>query len=281
MPAELPEGFTLDQEQQPGQQQLPEGFVLDQPGADQQPIQSEALPEEPGVLESVGRGSLQTVKDISGVYPALETGLNLITSAYGIPAAGLGGLATLFATGDLDKADKALKAMQELLVYSPKTEAGQRLTETVASPFTEFEKVGEFAGGEIAELGYPKVAATVHSAISAAPALVGAKSAFGKTPGKSVSAVGKEVTTAIKKGINKAIRPSVAKKTTSKQVKGYLNKAESAVTEIVKNKDNLKMIDDVGNPVEGLPKTLDQFSQAIEQTKKLSLIHISEPTRPY
>jgi len=220
------------------------------------------------IAKTAGREAFQTVEDIGKVYPAIETGLNMITSAYGIPASGLGGLATLFATGDLGKADKAIKKIQEGLVYLPQTEEGERLTRATAYPFEQIERGAEYAGGEVERLGYPNVAATVHSAISSAPVLAGGKMAMGKVSGKPIAAIGKELSSAIKKGVNKAVRPSVVKKSTSSQVKRYFDQAESAITEIVKNKDNLNIIDETGAKVEGLPKTLDQFSQAIEQTKR-------------
>lgn len=237
---------------------------IDEPEVEIQPepLMSPEVEEISGVdtQQKISR----TMQNIGQVYPAVETGLNLITSAYGIPASGLGGLATLFATGDLEKANKAIKKIQEGLVYLPKTERGEELTETVSYPFEKLEQGAEFVGGKIEEGGYPNVAAGVHTAISASPVLVGGKAMI-KKPMLNIS---RDMSIAIKKGINKAIRPSIAKKSTSSQVQKYFKQSESAVKEIVKNKDNLNLIDETGAKVEGLPKTLDQFSQAIEHTKK-------------
>ena len=212
--------------------------------------------------------ALETIKNIAKVYPAIETGLNLLTSTYGIPAAGLGGLATLFATGDLSNADKAIKKIQEALVYMPKTEGGEQLTGAVSYPFEKLDQAGAYVGGEIEQVGYPNLAAGVHSAISSIPVAIGGKMMLGKVPGKPLSVVGQEISSAIKKGVNKAIRPSVVKKATSSQVERYFKQAESAIESVIKNKDNLNLIDETGAKIEGLPKNLDQFSQAIEQTKR-------------
>ena len=235
----------------------------------EQPVITEAQPitedKQAGMNLS---GAVDTMSNIGKVYPAIETGLNLLTSTYGIPAAGFGGLATLFATGDLQKANKAIQKLQEALVYMPKTASGQQLTGAVSYPFEKLEQGAETVGGKIEDAGYPNVAAGVHSAISSLPVLAGAKMALSKTPKQAIAAIDTETSMAIKSGVNKAVRPSVAKKGTNSQVKKYFNQAESAITEIVKNKDNLNLIDDAGAKVEGLPKTLDQFSQAIEQTKR-------------
>ena len=80
----------------------------------------------------------------------------------------------------------------------------------------------------------------------------------------------KGVTEVVKHGIDKGIRPSVAEVgKTAAQNKTYFNKAQKAVETIVGNKDSFVFIDDAGNTVKGaLPKSLSEFSQAVEQTKK-------------
>jgi len=78
----------------------------------------------------------------------------------------------------------------------------------------------------------------------------------------------RELTSVIGKGIEKAIRPTVVGKRTAPQVKAYYEKAKNAVKTIVDNKDNLSLTDIDGNAVTGLPKTIKQFSEAIDQSKK-------------
>lgn len=73
--------------------------------------------------------------------------------------------------------------------------------------------------------------------------------------------------TIINKGVDKGIRPGVAGNRTFKQSEGYHRKAQHAVKTIVENKDALKLTDEYGEVVLGLPKNLRQFSQSIDQTK--------------
>jgi len=72
----------------------------------------------------------------------------------------------------------------------------------------------------------------------------------------------------VTKGIEKGIRPSVESTKTAGMTKQYFNNAKDAVQNIVKNKDSLVLMDEVGEKVMGrLPENLKQFSEAIAQTK--------------
>lgn len=74
---------------------------------------------------------------------------------------------------------------------------------------------------------------------------------------------------AVTKGIEKGIRPTVVGKGNIGQIEAYAEKAKTAVTDIIGNKDNLILTDSEGNAVQGmLPQSLKQFSEAIDQTKK-------------
>ena len=66
----------------------------------------------------------------------------------------------------------------------------------------------------------------------------------------------------------KAVRPGVAGNRTATQSADYLDNARTAVKEIVLNKDNLGLTDSEGEAVDSLPKSLPQFRQAIDATKK-------------
>lgn len=68
-------------------------------------------------------------------------------------------------------------------------------------------------------------------------------------------------------GLAKAIRPGVAGNRTATQSANYAEDARTAVNEIVLNKDNLGLVDDFGEAIDDLPKTLPQFRQAIDSTK--------------
>lgn len=85
--------------------------------------------------------------------------------------------------------------------------------------------------------------------------------------------VGKEaeqqIANTVKTGINKAIRPTVVGKGNAPQIAQYYNRATDAVKNIVANRANLELTDASGNIVKNaLPRTLSQFSEAIDQTKK-------------
>jgi hypothetical protein len=67
----------------------------------------------------------------------------------------------------------------------------------------------------------------------------------------------------------KAVKPSVAGKSTQSQVTSYNTSAQNAVKSIVANKDNLSLTNADGETQTGaLPQTRQQFSDAIAQTKK-------------
>lgn len=85
--------------------------------------------------------------------------------------------------------------------------------------------------------------------------------------------VGKEaeqqIANTVKTGINKAIRPTVVGKGNAPQIAQYYNRTTDAVKNIVANRANLELTDASGNIVKNaLPRTLSQFSEAIDQTKK-------------
>ena len=65
----------------------------------------------------------------------------------------------------------------------------------------------------------------------------------------------------------KSIKPSLRRKTASQLIKNK-EKSREAIRTIVINKKNLKFTDDAGQVVSKLPESLDEFGQAIQQTKK-------------
>ncbi|MCP3924493.1 MAG: hypothetical protein GY714_18120 [Desulfobacterales bacterium] len=225
------------------------------------------VPKEP--VKTFGQRALETaepavetLKNIGRVYPALETAANLVTSTYGIPASGVAGLMAL--PFGVEKSKKAIEATQKALVYEPQTEKGAELTEATAYPFTKLEEGAEAVGKPISEAGYPKTATALHTAITGAPAVLGAR----KTISKPLKAIDAKTKAIVRKNINKAVRPAVAGKRTASQTKAYYDKATTAVEEIVRNKENLDIVNASGEKTKGLPKTLDEFSQAVEQTKR-------------
>lgn len=69
-------------------------------------------------------------------------------------------------------------------------------------------------------------------------------------------------------GMEKGVRPSVAGKQGMADYTKYMKNSETAVNAILDNKDNITLTDANGNPTQGPPKNLKQFSEAIDQTKK-------------
>ena len=65
----------------------------------------------------------------------------------------------------------------------------------------------------------------------------------------------------------KGVRPSGAGKGTSAQLEQYQNKAIGAVKTIVENKPNLKLVNEYGEATGKLPQNLNEFTQAVDQTK--------------
>jgi len=137
------------------------------------------------------------------------------------------------------------------------------------------KKTGEMVRGGLSRMGMPEdlqqkqrgvTQELVRSAVDVAePLVVGA--AFSKTA-KIIQPIDDKITAAIKKGIEKGVRPTVVGKRTFGQVQQYAKQSESAVKSIVENKNNLRLTDEFGDPSPGLPKNLRQFSEAIDQTKK-------------
>ena len=105
----------------------------------------------------------------------------------------------------------------------------------------------------------------------------------GQVFGKLVSIYGeptaKKLNSVIRKGIAKAIRPGAKLQKTAAQMRLYYDRAKIAVSEIVANRKNLVLTDAEGEIVSGLPKTLSQFSEAIQQTKEMILKEYDEMAR--
>ena len=209
--------------------------------------------------QQFGQDFRETAQNVGQVYPVAETAANLVTQSYGVPLSGLAGLFAL--PFGADTANSVVQGVQNALIYQPQTEGGKQVTDVATTPFQEWEKGAEWAASGIKD---PALQTAVKTGISAAPAIL----AGAKTIKSGTVELGAATKFAIRKGINKGIRPSVAGKRTRSQIEQYHQKAQIAVEEIIKNKDNLKLVDETGAPVQGLPKTLDQFSQAVEQTKR-------------
>lgn len=85
---------------------------------------------------------------------------------------------------------------------------------------------------------------------------------------KTAQQLDMQINRIIDKGISTGIRPSVEGKRTFVQASKYNDRAREAVKTIVSNKGNLKLVDETGQLSAKLPESLQQFSQAVDQTKR-------------
>jgi hypothetical protein len=93
---------------------------------------------------------------------------------------------------------------------------------------------------------------------------------FGKAVTKWGAPAAQKVWTAVEKNIAKAIKPPKALMKNARMIREYFRMAKSAVMSIVNNKDNLRLTNPkTGEVASGLPKTLVQFTEAIQQTKEM------------
>lgn len=251
------------------------------------------------VSSSFGQDAFTTLQNIGRVYPVLDTIANAITSSYGVPVSGLAGILAL--PFGVENSKKTIDAVQKVLVHQPMTRGGEQLTGAAAYPFQKIAEGGKAITEPIAEAGYPGTATVIQTGIEAAPVLVGGRRAIAsisepaiaaaktgiETAGKGIRTtleplgvkqkpipkiiseieITPEIKKTVRQGMAKAIKLTDKGKMTRSQVNQYFDKATAAVEEIVKNKENLRIIDKDGNVTSKLPSTLDEFNQAIEQTK--------------
>jgi hypothetical protein len=126
-----------------------------------------------GQTGNIPRPEIETLKQIAKGYPALETAAHLTTMSYGLPAAGIAALIAGTASGPKFDSEAAMKAMEKVsntLIYQPKTEEGQKLTESTMYPIEKLEEGAGYAGEKTLEkTGSPALATAVHTGIMAAP----------------------------------------------------------------------------------------------------------------
>jgi hypothetical protein len=131
---------------------------------------------------------------------------------------------------------------------------------------------------------YPNVAADIEATVNIASLLPIGKGAkiteegvvaagkegtaiVGDIATKLIPATEKELNSAIKKGIDKTILTTRGKKADPQVIK-FMNNAQTAVKDIITNKEKLKFTDIEGNVVKGqAPKSLSDFREAVSQRK--------------
>lgn len=109
-------------------------------------------PEQQNAVLELARRNIKTVQDVAdGVS---ETAALMITASAAEVVSGFAGIGAGAVTGDGEKAANAVKVVQELMTYQPKTEGGQKamqaLGESIVGQFGEIlteasQKTGDFA----------------------------------------------------------------------------------------------------------------------------------------
>lgn len=156
-----PSGFTLQTDAPPP----PTGFTLD----------SAPQAQPPETPTNVGKTGLDQVKRVAGA--AVETPLHAATGMIATPIAGLAGLADSALEGGEEGA-KTVDTVQNALTYNPRTEGGKLGVQGLDAILGLLPKAAGKAGeATLKATGSPALAAGVDTAIQAAPALIGAKTA--------------------------------------------------------------------------------------------------------
>lgn len=166
----------------------------------------------------------------------------------------------------------------------PKSEGKSVVTELLKTDIGQMGVNAAKKGGEYWDkfkTSYPDAAMALEGIVNIAGVGAGGKVAKGAV--KEAGAVGRDlgkiksrmipsgidhqIKKTVRSGIEKAIRPSVSGKGTFAKTEAYFKKAQSAVESIIKNKGILRLTDDMGDVAQTLPKSLNQFSEAVGQTK--------------
>jgi hypothetical protein len=193
-----------------------------------------------------------TAQNIGQVVPLLDMAANLITSTYGVPLSGYAGLLGLATGGGLERAQNWQNSVGNTLIYQPQTPGGQQLTQAAGAPLQPFAQAGESVGGKIEEMGYPNLAAAVHTGIEASPLMLLRK---GRVASQKTAAIDADISKVIRKGVNKGVRPSIVGKSDFKQMEKHYKNYETAVQDIIE-----------ANP-DKIPQTVAEASKANLDTK--------------
>lgn len=162
------------------------------------------------------------------------------------------------AVGNQSGADQSFQEAQRTLTNDPFT-----LAATVAAPLYGEAKanpggLADRIGTTVGEAPTNLVKGTKALAVDGTSAL------YDAIMTKSPKSLDKFVT----EKFTKAVRPSVTGKGTLGQIENYQSNALDAVKTIAANSDQLNLLDTNGDAAGPTPRTLNEFAQAIDQTKK-------------
>lgn len=269
-----PTGEQVDQE--PSQT---DSFGIDNPFGDLAEPVPEApqytVPEQPDFVEQQEPKSSfldparRTLELMSSPKAVADTAATMVTSAYGLPLSGLMGLTDLATGGDLESANRNMQYMQDLLIHKPMSKEGQELTEIANYPMAAFQKLGEKADERLTEAGNPLAGVVAKTAIEGTPVVIGGALALSKVRATAPVEIMNEYSKTIKQGMDTGIKNRKAMPKTRNMLEAHYKHSENVVADIIKNakEGKLELFDAENNAIKGPPKTVDQFSQAIEQGK--------------
>jgi len=235
------------------------------PPTDLQQIQSIQNPL--GKAEAaVGKASGDTLKALTGQSGTPFDAVNpvgWISNAFNSAVGALGTGVKDLAGATTDKAATAIGGALRNIVGPEHVDAvmnhplTQALIKTYTSPDTYLPLT---AVGNTAAL-----AGTV---AGAKPLMESALPEVGQAVKDLTTPTEEQVNADIANAYNKAIKPTIAGKSTVAQVDKYNGNVQSAIKSIVDNKDNLQFTNDEGETTSRLPQSRHEFSDAIAQTKK-------------
>ena len=272
----LPEGFIIDQPEQPAG--LPAGFVIDEPEIALAPeaIETPSDARMLGTLAEKARGVGEFLGLEKATDPFMRTLARAVTpeEEYGVSATPEEREAAIPEPSAAELMGAGLQIGALFIPYGKiagalKTGFGKLAPEAIAKALS--------AAGAGAVGGYAiEAGEKIQRGEAPTPGLTTAIGAVAPValPAVARKLLPKPIDLAlkrnIKEGISKGIRPSVPTVgKTASQREAYYGKAQDAVESIVGNKANLQFTDEFGASVQGkLPENLNQFSDAIAQTKK-------------
>lgn len=214
---------------------------------------------------------------------AKETNQALTNPAYGLNPVGDANAAFQGLTGLLGKGISAVAkpignaiggGLRSLVGAGTADKIGQKVLGNPTVQAVNKELTSPAVAGDVGAVGnMAGLAGTVAGVSGVGEALPDlAESPVGEKAGQIFSRTPSDenaVNDVIDKNYSKAVKPTIAGKNTNAQVSAYNDSAQSAVKSIVANKDNLSFTNSDGETETGrLPKTRQEFSDAVAQTKK-------------
>ena len=215
----------------------------------------ESAPQKPQISERIGG----YFKEMAGNVPG-----NVADIAKGIGGIIADPMGTATGISDIMSGGQAALLREVAGGLVPHTEAEEKFNAVrrgISAPIQESIEEPTGVPGRVAEFAKER---PVDFALAVIPFGAKGRSALKTTPAK----IDKKITGTVTSGMEKGVRPSVEGNRTAAQTARYAQNAREAVETIILNKNSLRLTNDAGEIVSGLPKNLKQFSQAIDQAKR-------------